>query len=477
MNWEKCFWMGKGCRLVLALALLAVVSLAGCGAKDGVTEDGKRNASGERSVEADSSRGKQGEGDATSQPAVSPSPAKDKKDGYIASNEKYGLHLPNADAFGKIFKDFVCWEYATQIEKHEKKLEDEQNILGGLNAMKLLDGEVKIRMYYRECDIEEMDYGESNLYNVIVGFPESKDSDYPSWLSMDYSCRGLSSRYDWEYCGWLDSIQEISFEKLEQNKKFRKKYTCMGETGIAVSETEAKAYQPENKFAEGEKEHILAEIDMAVRKEYKDAKDTMIFIHDFLPGDFNLSGKEVNFDIKSKDDMPLYWIQSGIGYLGNHLEKFDGIDWQTRYSTGYSGAGQPDYNPTVKFLEESAEKEAQEINMERCILAYYVKNGEPICYSDSRLITTEEGGMMLSSNDYSRFLTEKKVRDQLGIPDRADIKIKYGKEIYWKDSFGANIVEVDVCEKGRKEGVAGGFFLIKDGSAGCDLMSYEVSGN
>ena len=476
MNWEKSFWVGKGCRLVLALALLAVLALVGCGAKDGVAGGGKRDVSEDENAKADSSRKKQGEGDATSQPAASPSPKRDGKDGYIASDEKYNLHLPGADAFGKIFKEFVCWEYATQIEKREKKLEDEQNILGNLKGMGLLDGEVKIRMYYRECDMEEMDYGESNLYNVIVGFPESKDSDYPSWLSMDYSCRGLSSRYDWEYCGWLDSIQQISFEKLEQNKKFQKKYTCMGETSIAVSETEAKAYQPENKFAEGEKEHILAKIDLAVRKEYKDAKDTMVFIHDFLPGDFNLSGKEVDFDMKSKDDMPVYWIRSGIGYLGNRLEKFDGIDWQTHYSTAYSGASQPDYNPTVKFLEESAEREAQEIDMERCILAYYVKNGEPICYNDQRLIFTEKG-MMLGSNDYSCLLTEEKVRNQLGIPDGADIKIKYGKEIYWKDSFGANIVEVDVYEKGRKERVAGGFFLIKDGSAGCNLMSYEASGN
>ncbi len=86
---------------------------------------------------------------------------------------------------------------------------------------------------------------------------------------------------------------------MVEEEKIQKNYTCMGETGIDVSETEAKVYQPKNKFAEGEREHILAEIDRAVRKEYKDAKDTMVFIHDFLPGDFNLSGKEVDFDMTS----------------------------------------------------------------------------------------------------------------------------------------------------------------------------------
>lgn len=461
MRGRKSCQNAKRYYVLVAFALTASLVLEGCGARNAVSQNGEKNTAEGYSV--------------TEQPSTQP-PAEQKESAYVASNEKYGLHLPNANAFGEFFRDFIYWEYAAQIENHEKKLEDERNILGNLKAMKLLGREVKLRMYYREWDIEEMDYGESNLYNVIVGFPEAKGGSGSTWLSMDYSCRGLSSEYDWEYCGWLDSIQQISFEKLEQNKKFQKEYTCMGDTGIAVSETEAKAYQPENKFAEGEKEHILAEIDRAVRKEYKDAKDTMVFIHDFLPGDFNLSGKEVDFDMTSKDDMPVRWIRSGIGYLGNQLEKFDGIDWQTHYATAYSGAGQPDYNPTVKFLKESAENEAEEMDTERCILVYYIKNGEVLCYNDQPLVLTEKGEV-LGNNDYSCLLTEEKVRDQLGIPNGADIRIKYGKEAYWKESFEARIVEVDVYEKGQKERVAGGFFLIKDGSAGCNLMSYEVSGN
>lgn len=116
------------------------------------------------------------------------------------------------------------------------------------------------------------------------------------------------------------------------------------------------------------------------------------------------------------------------------------------------------------------------MDTERCILVYYIKNGEVFCYNDQPLVLTEKGEV-LGNNDYSCLLTEEKVRNQLGIPDGADIRIKYGKEAYWKESFEARIVEVDVYEKGQKERVAGGFFLIKDGSAGCSLMSYEVSGN
>lgn len=460
MNKEK-FHANKRYNLFVAFALTAALVLGGCGAQNAVSQNGEENTAEEHSV--------------TEQPSTQP-PAEKKESAYVASNEKYGLHLPNADDFGKIFKDFIYWEYATQIEKHEDKLENESNILGQLKAMKLLDGEVKIRLYYRECDKEEMDEWDSNLYNVIVGFPESEDPsedhNYGStWISMDYSARGLSSEYDWEYCGWLDAIQQISFDELEQNKRFQKKYTCVGETSFEVSEAEAKSYQPENKFAEGEKEHILAEIDKAVRKEYKKAKDTMLFIHDFLPGDFNLSGKEVDFNMTSEDDMPLNWIQSEIGYSGNKLEKFQGIYWRTRYSTAYSGASQPNYNPTVKFLKESAENEAEEMDTERCILVYYIKNGEVLCYNDQPLVLTEKGEI-LGSNDYSCLLTEKKVRERLCIPNEADIKIKYGKETYWKESFGASIVEVKVYEDGTK--VAGGFFLIKDGEGGCNLMSYEA---
>jgi len=448
----------KICNLFVIFALAAAFALGGCGAKNAVSQNREKSVPEKQS--------------ATESPSPQPTGKSEKTalQLYIASNEKYGLHLPNGDAFGKIFKDFIYWDYGTQIEKHGKKLEDEINILGRLKAMKLLDKEVKIRLYYRECDKEEMDNGESNLYNVIVGFPESEDPDYGSWISMEYSSRGLSSDYDWEYCGWLDGIQQISFEKLEQNKKFQKKYTCMGETSFEVSEAEAKSYQPENKFAEGEKEHILAEIDRAVRKEYKKAKDTMLFIHDFLPGDFNLSGKEVDFNMTSEDDMPVNWIQSEIGYSGNQLEKFEGIGWRSRYSTEYSGA-RPDYNPTVKFLKESAENEAEEMDTERCILVYHIKDGEVICCNDQPLIQTEKGEA-LGSNDYSCLLTEEKVRERLYIPDKADIKIKYGKEAYWKQSFEASIVEVKVYEDGKE--VAGGFFLIKNGEGGCNLMSYEA---
>ena len=435
----------------VAFALTAGLALGGCGAQNPAT----RNETGKESA-ADASASKQ--------------PRKDEKITYIASNEKYGLQLPNGDAFGEIFKDFIYWDYATQIEKNEDKLELEGDILGcdilgHLKAMKLLDREVKIRLYYRECDKEEH-YRESNFYHVIVGFPESKDTDN-SWLSMEYSSRGLSSEYDWECCEWLDIDKQISFEKLEQNKEIMKQYTSMGETSIAVSEAEAKAYQPENKFPEGEKEQILTAIENAVKHEYKEAKDTMLFIHDFLPGNSNFSGKAVDLNVTDKYDMPVYGIRSQINYSGDKLEQLDGIYWSTyvslpEYSTAY---------PTLKLLKGLAKREAEEMDAKKCILAFHIKDGKVIGMNDHSPSLTEKEEV-LGSNDYSSVLTEKKVRENFGVPDEADITIKYGKFTSYKQGFGARIVAVDVYEDGKRK--AGGYCLIQNGEPGCNLTSdYE----
>lgn len=64
------------------------------------------------------------------------------------------------------------------------------------------------------------------------------------------------------------------------------------------------------------------------------------------------------------------------------MEDFQDICWDTRYSTAYSGASNPDYNPTVKQLKKWAEEEKEAINVEKCILAYYIKDGELIDLKD-----------------------------------------------------------------------------------------------
>lgn len=442
--------INKFSQCFVVFALTAGLALAGCGAQNPVdkNEVGKESAS-------DSSASQQS--------------GKDEKITYVASNEKYGLQLPDADAFGEIFKDFIYWDYATQIEKHDDKLEHVYNILGQLKAMKLLDGEVKIRLYYRECDKEEH-YRESNFYHVIVGFPESKATDN-SWLSMEYSSRGLSSEYEWGCFQWMDCYKQISFEQLEQSKEIIKQYTSMGETSIAVSEAEAKAYQPENKFPEGEKEKILAAIENAVKHEYKEARDTMLFIHDFLPGDSNFSGKEVDFSMTDDTyDTPVYGIQSQINYSGDKLEQLAGIYWSTYDSPSEYSTANP--KPTLKFLKETAKREAEQMDAEKCILAFHIKDGKVIGMNDhSPSLTGKEE--VLGSNDYSSVLTEKKVRENFGVPDGADITVKYGKSTSYKKGFGARIVAVDVYEDGKR--MAGGYCLIQNGEPGCNLTSdYEA---
>ena len=80
----------------------------------------------------------------------------------------------------------------------------------------------------------------------------------------------------------------------------------------------------------------------------------------------------------SENYMPLWWIQSGIHYEDEKREKFDDVYWDVHYSTGYSGASQPNYNPTVKQLKEWAKEEKEAVDVEKCILAYQIKDGELI---------------------------------------------------------------------------------------------------
>lgn len=290
----------------------------------------------------------------------------------VTENKEYGLTLPEAEAFRDILQDFIYWEYATMIEK-----DGGISIFRRLEEENCLETELKIHFYYRECDREEMDYGERNIYNIIVIFPANKSLSY---FSLEYNARGLSSDYDYGYGGWfsdhLDSLDmDISSQKLEKNKWFRKQYTSFGAASLLIKKEEAEAYTVKDRFPVGEKEQILAAIQKAVKKEYKKANNQIVYIRDFLPGDESLSGEVINLDIKSKDDMPLFWVKSFIHYSGAKMEEFEDIYWDTHYSSGYSGAGQPHYNPTLKQVKKWAKEENEAINVEKCILAYRIKDG------------------------------------------------------------------------------------------------------
>ena len=77
--------------------------------------------------------------------------------------------------------------------------------------------------------------------------------------------------------------------------------------------------------------------------------------------------------------------------------------------------------------------------------------------------------MIIGKNDYSSVLTEKKVRKLLSVPKSTKITIKYGKT-YYKKSFGATLVPVEVYEHGKE--VAGASFLVKGGDLGCNIAQY-----
>ena len=141
------------------------------------------------------------------------------------------------------------------------------------------------------------------------------------------------------------------------------------------SETSTQLCTLENRFKNGEKDKIIADIKKTIQKEYKDAKNLVVYVRDFLPGDEGLQGKVVDLNMTGKYDMPLYWIYSLIQYSDEKMENFDSVIWGTHYSTAYSGAGQPDYNPTVKELKKAARQERDAVDASKCIYACHIENG------------------------------------------------------------------------------------------------------
>ncbi|MDE7422667.1 MAG: hypothetical protein K2N51_03095 [Lachnospiraceae bacterium] len=298
----------------------------------------------------------------------------------LEENEDYQLALSEKEAFKNMLQDFIYWEYATMIEK------EGESFFSILEKENCLETEMKLHFFYRKYDVEEMDEAESDIYNIIVTFPDKKELSY---FSMDYNARGLSSKYDYGYGygRWFsDSLEDdISSQELEKSKWFQKHYTSFGETSLRLKKSEAESYKVKDKFPAGEKERILSAVQASIKEEYKEEEDLVVYVRDFLPGDQSLSGEVVNLNIINSDDMPLYWICSEINYTGNKMEEFQDIHWYTHYSTGYSGASNPDYNPTVNQVKEWAKEEKEAVNVEKCILAYHIKNGEMIDLKDMQL--------------------------------------------------------------------------------------------
>lgn len=293
---------------------------------------------------------------------------------YVAQNEKYGLSLPEADTFGQELKDFIYWEYATMIQKGVHGL---MSVLTNLEEEDCLGKELKLHLYYYECDVLEMDEGNCNYYDVVLTFPEEQQMSY---YSFSYNAKGFSSEYDYGYDGWFSEVIEndISSQKLEKKKWFQKQYTFFGEISLNLSRKEAEGYGVTDRFEVGKKEQILSAVKKEIKKEYKKSKNTVVYVRDFLPGDFYISGEVVDLHMVRKNSLPLFWIQSLICYSDEKMEMFEAVDWHTRYSTRYSGAGQPDYDPTVKQLKKWAKEEKEAVNIEKCILAYEIKNGKMI---------------------------------------------------------------------------------------------------
>lgn len=369
--------MKKRAALLLLCGTL-LLGLTGCGQKVSETQEGA-------SAEVDKTQKELELSSATMKPTQKPV-------SYVAENEKYALALPDAEHFVRELQDFIYWEHATEIEKDTQGL---MSILTNLEENHCLEKKLKLHLYYYECDVSEMDEGLYNFYNVVVMFPEESQMSYYNFY---YNSKGLSLAYDYGYDAWFDEDEEddISSQELEQRTWFQKQYIFLGETSLTISKTEAENYKVSNHFEAGEKEEILSAITRAIGKEYgkKKNKDMFVYVRDFLPGDSRLSGEVVDLNMTSENNMPLCWIQSGIHYEDEKREKFDDVYWDVHYSTAYSGASQPNYNPTVKQLKEWAKEEKEAVDVEKCILAYQIKDGELIdlkAEQYSKTVAEEDG--------------------------------------------------------------------------------------
>lgn len=295
---------------------------------------------------------------------------------YAAENKKYNLALPTAETFGKELKNSIYW--GEHIAGFEKDTYGRMSFLEELESIDCLDKELKLHLYYQELDASVIDDGIRNFYDVVVIFPEEKQIGY---LSLEYNSRGFSG-FDWNDNRWFEEAGfdgdsgDISSQMLEKEEWFQKQYTFFGETSLTCSKEEAENYEVTNHFAEGEKEQILSRIEEIIKETYKEDKNTVLCVRDFLPGDTQLTGRVIDLNMTSDNTMPLYWIQSEISYSDKKMKHFDDVYWYTRYSTGYSGASQPDYNPTVEQLKQWAKEEKESVNIDKCILAYQIKDGK-----------------------------------------------------------------------------------------------------
>lgn len=299
---------------------------------------------------------------------------------YAAQNEIDGLSLPEAETFGRELKDFIYWEYATMIEKDVHGLMSALTILEEDNC---LEKELKLHLYYYEEDADyefitsDNDEWNYHYYDVVVAFPEEQQA---SFFSFSYNTKGFSTEYDYgdDECFSKSVKHYMSSQKLEQKKWFQKQYTFFGETTLNLSRKEAENFEVTDRFEAGKKEQILSTVKNVIKKEYKKSKNTVVYVRDFLPGDYFLTGEVIDLHMVDKSSMPLYWIRSLIYYSDKKMDIFEHVSWYTHYSTGYSGASQPNYNPTVKQLKKWAKEEKEAVNIEKCILAYQIKDGEMI---------------------------------------------------------------------------------------------------
>lgn len=335
--------MKKRIKQIFVTAVLVVSLCVGCGLQ---------NTAGD---EADSVSGRAASVTGT---AVQSSQTEGEKKAirYVAKDEKYGLALPEADAFGEELENMIYWSYAKRI------YEKDDGLYGYLREKKALGRELKIKLSYAKDKELEM-FNElceyRPIYLVRLTIPELGGDTF--WL--EYHSSGLASRI-----GDYSEDDELEDDESEDEEDEDESYDWheMGETTICIEEGKAETYEPQENITE-EKEKILKDLRKEIAACRGRNEDCAIYLQDFLPGDDSLSGVMLHYDA----EVPISWLTIVIYYTKQG--EYYCLDWHPRTSTMFNGS---EYSKEA--AKEAIKEQEEAILVDHCLMAYRIKGKEMI---------------------------------------------------------------------------------------------------
>lgn len=335
--------MKKRMKQILAIAILASLCV-GCGVQNTAGDKVDSVSGGAASVTGTAVQSSQTEGEK-------------KTIRYVAKDEKYGLALPEADAFGEELENMIYWSYAKRM------YEEDDGLYGYLKEKKALGKELKIKLSYAKDKELEM-FNELCEYRprylVLLTIPELEGDTPVYWL--EYHSSGLAS------C--IEDYSEDDELEDEEDEDERLDWHELGETTICIEEEKAEAYEPQEDITE-EKEKILKDLKKEIENYKRKDQDCAIYLQDFLPGEDSLSGTILYYDIGEEPTSTIAWLTTLIYYTEQN--EYYGLELHPRASTMFNGSAY-----SKEAAEEAVKEQEEAILVDHCLMAYRIKGNEMI---------------------------------------------------------------------------------------------------